>query len=156
MTSNPLRGSSRPVGPAACGGLAVMLRRLPLVLALVSIALSPGARAEVADTNPAPGAAVSDAERPVLRLADHYQCLPPVMPFAALRKGIAGRTEVAMRVADDGSLAEVVLIAASGTSREHALLDRAALAHVGSCRHAGAEPQPVPGWYRSVIDWRSE
>ena len=91
-----------------------------------------------------------------MRFVDTYACVPPVMPMAALRAGTSGRTEIAFRVAEDGGIADVMVTAASGASREHLLLDRASLAHVVSCRYSGPLPRPAPGRYRTALDWRSE
>ena len=125
-------------------------------LAVATGALTGRAQADDASAN-APSIPEAVAQPPsALRFADTYACVPPVMPMAALRKGTSGRTEVAFRVADDGSIADVMVTASSGDSREHLLLDRASLAHVGSCRYSGPLPRPAPGRYRTALDWRSE
>jgi TonB family protein len=93
---------------------------------------------------------------PSMSFSQTYQCDDPVMPFAALRKGAAGRTEISFRVGDDGSIADVQVAASAGETREHKLLDVASLQHVRSCRYVGPKPVPAPARYKVALVWDVE
>lgn len=60
-------------------------------------------------------------------------CLEEPYPLAAARAGVAGTTILAFSLDADGYLEGTMLIQSAGSSREHKLLDAAAVRKLWSC-----------------------
>jgi outer membrane biosynthesis protein TonB len=80
---------------------------------------------------------------------------PPEYPIAARRLGLQGRTMVLFVVSAEGVPEEPRLLRSSG----HAVLDQAAVKHLGSCIKAFVEKssERLPsGQYALPMEWRLE
>ena len=80
---------------------------------------------------------------------------PPEYPIAARRLGLQGRTMVLFAVSAEGVPEEPRLLRSSG----HAVLDQAAVKHLGSCIKAFVETssERLPsGQYALPMQWRLE
>lgn len=77
-------------------------------------------------------------------------CPRPEYPPAAVRAGAKGTTKVRLHVDEAGRVAEVALERASGETREHRLLDRAALEAFKGCNFV---PGGTAAWTRFDYVW---
>ena len=112
----------------------------------LTLAMASGVAAAAAASSPAGAASVSALEP--------LQCeVRPVYPPGALRSGVQGTTGIEVTFAADGTVATSRVIAASGTSPEHALLDQAALEAMSHCRLTPAQTQSQAMPRRIVYAW---
>lgn len=134
------------------------LRGATPVLAIAALATALG-------TGLVPGAARAQAEAasaatPPARAASRprmpWDCtVPPPLPAAALREGIAGAVDVEIVFNEDGSKRSASVVRSSGETRVHRLLDRTALTYAVDCTRRPADAQTgVP--YRVSFRWRLE
>lgn len=98
-----------------------------------------------APTAPAPPAPPRVAARPAI--ANAASCAPKGedYPAAATRAEATGTTKVRFRVGADGKLAGAEVVKSAGSSREHKMLDRVALAKLSECKFsAGTDENGRP------------
>src|SRR5690242_7722226 len=99
-----------------------------LTAAFLSTLAAAHAQAPSAD---APGSAASaPARRPIGKLVWDQR---PEYPAAARQAHATGITRVELKVSPDGQVLETKLLASSGTTAEHQLLDQTALASMAHC-----------------------
>ncbi|MBK1689391.1 energy transducer TonB [Rubrivivax gelatinosus] len=102
----------------------------------------------------APPSAPADLSRPA-RL-EVSQCTRPAYPRAALRSEATGTTRIRFRVDAGGRVIDARVLQRSGPSREHGLLDRAAVDTLGRCRFSAgldARGRPVGGFATVEYVW---
>ena len=94
----------------------------------------------------------ADDTRPFPLGDSGYLCKVPAYPVAALRSGAQGTTTLSIKVDDTGAVVAAEVVARSGDTPEHVLLDRSAVRFALTCRYAGASP-PEPGRYTYDQQW---
>ena len=105
-----------------------------------------------------PGRSLTLAARPPLALPTLFpmgngvECPHPDYPSAALRAQASGLSGVEITVDADGLLVDGRVVSPSGTTREHRLLDRAALEAFALCRFPHAST-PGTRAFRVGFDW---
>jgi protein TonB len=131
------------------------------VAAVASLASSAGfAQPQI----PSPQAAsetqlvVAPTARPprILTIASSCQ---PVYPAAAMRAGATGTTAVRLSVTAAGKILQADVTHSSGPTREHRLLDRAALQAFATCPFVpgvDSAGRPVGGTVDLTFDWHFE
>lgn len=104
---------------------------------------------------PPPPAPPVDRSRPA-RL-DVAQCAPPVYPSDARRAEATGTSVILFEVDAQGRVTSSQVLGRAGFSREHRMLDRAAMDALGRCRFEPGrdrQGQPVGGRARVEYVWR--
>lgn len=153
--ATPMRGSAQTIAQAKALLVRLIATSLPSCLgALTANAQVPP---EASASAPPPAASSAHANARLVSESPLGQCVrrPPRYPVEALRKALSGQSVVAFTVAADGALENPALLRSSG----HAVLDSAALAHLGRCiaHFRLAEQPPLPaGRYALPILWRVE
>jgi protein TonB len=110
---------------------------------------------------PAPPPAVAAPAKPAARPAriDFASCARPDYPAAARRANVEGITRIRFTIDASGAVVKAEVERASGTSREHRLLDRTAVEALSACRfQPGADEDGRPVGATSVVEyaWRLE
>ena len=132
----------------------------PVTLSPAAPAPGPTASAPAPAPAPAPPPA-PPAPRPqaVAARIDVSSCDKPDYPAAALRADASGTTKIRFSVDASGSVSKAEIERAAGASREHRLLDRAAVDALSKCRFKpGTDEQGKPVGGTTVVDyvWRTE
>lgn len=102
----------------------------------------------------APPSPPPDLSRPAQLEAS--QCARPAYPRAALRSEATGTTRIRFRVDAGGRVTDARVLQHSGPSREHRLLDRAAVETLGRCRFSAgldSRGRPVGGFATVEYVW---
>lgn len=90
---------------------------------------------------------------------DVSSCGKPEYPDAALRADAVGTTKIRFTIDAAGSVANAVIARVAGDSREHRLLDRAALDALSKCRFKpGTDEQGKPVGGTTVVEyvWKTQ
>jgi protein TonB len=105
---------------------------------------------------PVPAPPAPPAPRPTARAAtiDVSTCAKPEYPVAARRSEAQGVTRIRFTVDADGKVAKAEVERASGSSREHRLLDRTAVDALSLCRfRPGTDENGKPVGASSVVEY---
>lgn len=80
----------------------------------------------------------------------------PVYPPEAMWAYVTGRTRLKVLIQPDGSISEVRITQASGRTRQHEMLDRAALVAMQSCRYRIPKSfdARLPAWQAVEYNWQ--
>lgn len=122
------------------------------------VTLSPAAPAP-GPAAPAPAAPPAPRPQAVAARIDVSSCDKPEYPAAALRADASGTTKIRFTVDAAGSVSKAEVERAAGVSREHRLLDRAAVDALSKCRFKpGTDDQGKPVGGTTVVDyvWKTE
>ena len=128
----------------------------PAPVTLSAAAPAPGPTAPAPAPAPAPAAPRPQA---VAARIDVSSCDKPEYPAAALRADASGTTKIRFTVDAGGSVSKAEVERAAGVSREHRLLDRAAVDALSKCRFKpGTDDQGKPVGGTTVVDyvWKTE
>lgn len=108
------------------------------------------ARAEESPPDPAPVMDPSTLSVDSIACGDHM-----AYPELAVRRGAEGVSAIEVEVAGDGRLTPLLIARRSGSTREHATLDKAAFRHFAACR---LPPPPAGQTVRTVLfySWKLE
>ncbi len=122
---------------------------------------APAAPAPPAPPAPAPAPAAPPAPKiqPVPARIDVSTCEKPDYPPAALRADATGTTKIRFTVDASGVVSKAEIERSAGPSREHRLLDRAAVDTLGKCRFKpGIDDKGKPVGSTAVVDyvWKTE
>lgn len=120
------------------------------------VTLSPAAPAPATAAVAAPPA---PKPQPVPARIDVSTCEKPEYPAAALRADATGTTKIRFTVDATGAVAKAEIERPAGSSREHRLLDRAAVDALSKCRFKpGTDEQGKPVGGTTVVDyvWKTE
>ena len=126
------------------------------------VTLSPVAPAPAPAPAPGPAApAAPPAPKPqaVAARIDVSSCDKPEYPAAALRADASGTTKIRFTVDASGTVSKAEIERAAGVSREHRLLDRAAVDALSKCRFKpGSDEQGKPVGGTTVVEyvWKTE
>lgn len=80
-------------------------------------------------------------------------CAPPEYPAAAMRRGAMGTSVIAVLLGPDGVVRASRVEHASGTTKEHGLLDQAALRALSACRFDDPAAPAAPRWQTVSYHW---
>ncbi len=122
------------------------------------VTLSPAAPAPAPGPT-APAAPPAPKAQAVAARIDVSSCDKPEYPAAALRADASGTTKIRFTVDASGMVAKAEVERAAGGSREHRLLDRAAVDALSKCRFKpGTDEQGKPVGGTTVVEyvWKTE
>ncbi|OYV01771.1 MAG: energy transducer TonB [Burkholderiales bacterium PBB5] len=112
---------------------------------------------------PTPAAPVAAAPAPRMQAVparvDMATCDKPEFPAAALRAEATGTTKIRFTVDATGAVSKAEVERSAGPSREHRLLDRAAVDALSKCRFkAGTDETGKPVGTTTIVEyvWRTE
>ena len=124
------------------------------------VTLSPVAPAPAPAPGPAaPAAPPAPKPQAVAARIDVSSCDKPEYPAAALRADASGTTKIRFTVDASGTVSKAEIERAAGVSREHRLLDRAAVDALSKCRFKpGSDEQGKPVGGTTVVEyvWKTE